>query len=93
MSADNFSLFYCLTEAGWLVIDEGNPPKGWIRICELRVYQGSPFGQESRHWQECKTNPTWTVDAADQLEKKFPRPERSRELSPESLKALGITSR
>lgn len=89
MSADKYSQFYCLTENGWSLIEEGNPPDGWVRICELQVYQGSPFGKESRHWQEPKTHPDWTTDDADQLEKKFPRPERSHELSPEILKALG----
>ena len=35
-----------------------------------------------------KTHSDWTAAAADELEKKFPRPERSFELSPETLKAL-----
>jgi hypothetical protein len=93
MSADKYSEFYCLTETGWSLIEEGRPPDGWVRIYELRVYQGSPFGRESRTWRAPKTHPDWTKDAADQLEKKFPRPERPHELSPESLKALGITAR
>ena len=92
MSADNYSQFYCLTETGWSTIEEGNAPDGWVRICELKVYQGSQFGRESRTWQEPKTHPNWTIDAADLLEKKFPKPERSRELSPEILKALGTTA-
>jgi hypothetical protein len=93
MSADKFSLFYCLTEAGWLLIEETSRPAGWVRIYELKVYQGSQFGQESRTWHLLKTNADWSLETADQLEMKFPRPERSRELSPESLKVLGITPR
>ena len=93
MSADKYSLFYCLTESGWSSIEEGNEPDGWVRIYEVEVDQGSPFGRESRSWRRAKTHPDWTMDAADQLEMKFPRPEKPRELSPESLKALGITAR
>lgn len=93
MSADKYSQFFCLTEAGWSIIEEGTAPDGWVRICELRVYQGSPFGRESRTWRELKTHSGWTKDAADQLEKKFPKPEMSQELSPELLKALGISAR
>jgi hypothetical protein len=70
-------------------MQEGTEPDGWVRICELQVYQGSSFGKESRHWQAPRTHPDWTTDAADQLEKKFPRPDESRELSPEALKVLG----
>jgi len=73
MSSDKFSLFYCLTETGWSPIEEGSRPDGWVRICELKVYQGSPFGKESRHWQTPTTHPDWTESAADELEKKFPR--------------------
>jgi len=92
MSSDRYSQFYCLTKTGWSLIEEGNPPDGWVRIYELKVYQGSPFGRESQTWQEPKTHPDWTSAAANELEKKFPRPERSYELSPEILKALGITA-
>jgi hypothetical protein len=93
MSADKYSLFYCLSETGWSTITEEQLPDGWVRIYELKVYQGSPFGRESQKWQQPKTHPDWTNDAADQLEKKFPKPEGSRELSPEILKALGNIGR
>jgi hypothetical protein len=93
MSADRYSLFNCLTETGWSLIEQASRPDGWIRIYELEVYQGSPFGRESRTWHLIETHPDWNNDAADILEKKFPRPERSRELSAESLKALGITTK
>jgi hypothetical protein len=88
MSSDKYSLFYCLTETGWSSIEEGDAPYGWVRICELKVYQGSPFGKESRHWQTPTTHPGWTESAADELEKKFPRPERSLEVSPDFWKGL-----
>jgi hypothetical protein len=93
MSADKYSLFYCLSETGWTTIEEGETPDGWVRIYELKVYQGSPFGRESRTWQEPKTHSDWTNAAADELEKKFPRPERSKELSPEALKGLRMPAR
>jgi hypothetical protein len=92
MSSDKNSQFYCLTETGWALIEEGSAPDGWVRICEIKVYQGSPFGRESRTWQEPKTHPDWTDTTADELEKKFPRPGRSLEISPETLKALGTTA-
>jgi hypothetical protein len=91
MSADKFSLFHCLTETGWLSIEEDEcPPDGWVRIYEEVVYQGSPFGRESRHWQKPKTHSSWAEADADLLEKRFPRPQPSSELSPQSLKALGL---
>lgn len=93
MSADKYSLFYCLSENGWKTIEEENTPDGWVRIYELKVYQGSPFGRESRTWQQPKTHPNWTDAAADELEKKFPRPEISYNLSPEIFEALKTTAR
>jgi len=90
MSADKFSLFWCLTENGWALIDEATAPGGWVRTYEVRVYQGSPFGRESRTWHLLKTNPNWADEDADQLETRFPRPEPQRTLSPEALKALGM---
>ena len=64
MSSDKHSQFYCLTETGWALIEEGSAPDGWVRICELKVYQGSSYGRESRTWQEPKTHPDWTAAAA-----------------------------
>jgi hypothetical protein len=90
MSADKYSLFYCLTRAGWSSVAEGSTPDRWVRIYEVNVYQGSPFGPESWTWQSPKTHPDWTDKDADLLEEKFPRPERPHELSPEMLKALGM---
>jgi hypothetical protein len=90
MSSEKFSVFHCLTETGWLSIDADEIPVDWVRIYEVIVHQGSPFGEQSRHWQVPKTNPAWTEAGADLLEKQFPRPEIPRELSPESLKSLGL---
>lgn len=88
VSSDKFSLFYCLTDAGWSSIEDGDTPDGWVRIYELKVYQGSPFGKESRTWQVPTTHPDWTPAAANELEKKFPRPERPLEISPDFWKGL-----
>lgn len=91
MAADKFSLFHCLTETGWLAIAEDEiPPSGWVRTYEEVVEQGSPFGREGRHWQRPKTNPSWSEEEADLLERRFPRPVPPRKLSPKSLKALGL---
>jgi len=90
MSSDKFSSFHCLTEMGWLSIDEDEIPVGWVRVYEVVVDQGSPFGKQSRHWQPPKTNPNWTEADADLLEERFPRPQPSTQLSPESLRALGL---
>ena len=89
MSSDKFSLFYFLTTEGWLPPVGGDDPPvtGWVRVCELEVYQGSPFGSESRNWKHCRTHPDWTSDEADALEKTYPRPSTKRkELSSVSLK-------
>lgn len=91
MSTDRNSIFYCLTKSGWSLLEEESRPDGWVRIYELVVYQGSPFGHESRTWNLVSTHPDWNNDAADILEQEFPKPGRSRELSAEALKALGIT--
>jgi len=90
MSADKYSLFWCLKEDGWSSIEEENIPDGWVRIYEVQVYQGSPFGSESRTWHLRKTHTTWNDRDADLLEAKFPRPEPQRTLSPEALKVLGM---
>jgi hypothetical protein len=88
MSADRYSLYWCLGQTGWATIQQPDTPEGWVRIYEEEVYQGSPFGRESRHWHLLKTNGVWSGASADLLEAKFPRPEPRRTLSPEALKAL-----
>jgi hypothetical protein len=40
MSADKYSLFWCLSESGWSTIAEEDTPDRWVRIYEERVYQG-----------------------------------------------------
>jgi hypothetical protein len=88
MAADRYSLHYCLSETGWTLIDEGSIPDNYVRIYEVEVYQGSPFGPESRDWKVARTNPNWTESDADRLESQFAKPERPRELSAESLRGL-----
>jgi hypothetical protein len=90
MSADKYSLYYCLTESGWKAVDdETNLVSGWVCLFEKQVYQGSSWGRTSSHWHKLKTNPAWTADDVDRLEKQFPKPEPKSELSPESLRAIG----
>ena len=91
MAYDKFSLFHYLEkDGGWSVGEEGIFPDGWVRVYEEKVYQGSGFGPESRTWHLLKTNPSWTNDDADLLEKKFPKPEKSKSLSLQALKNIGL---
>ncbi|MGA2049158.1 MAG: hypothetical protein ABSG96_15780 [Terracidiphilus sp.] len=90
MSAEKYSVFWCLSESGWTSSSEDSAPDGWVRIYEEKVYQGSTFGRESRTWYLLKTNPSWVGRDADQLERKFSRPEPQTSLSPEDIKALGM---
>jgi hypothetical protein len=87
MSADKFSIFYCLTESGWQAVkDEHARVEKWVRIYELEVYQGSPIGRTSRHWRLVSTKPEFENEEAGRLEQLFPKPER--ELSPDTIKYL-----
>jgi hypothetical protein len=89
MSTEKYCKFWCLGEAGWIAIqNEDCAPEDCVRIYEEQVYQGSPFGKESRRWSLLKMNPSWTRMDADALESKFPRPEQAKTLSDETLKAL-----
>ena len=89
MSADSYSLFYCLNESGWsLMEEETSVPGGWVRVYEGTVYQGSPFGRESRKWNLIKTHPNTTEQEANALEEKFPRPQSPRGLSSESFSRI-----
>jgi hypothetical protein len=87
MGSDKFSLFYCLTDKGWTRLeDDRSPPDGWVRICEVEVYEGSPFGRESRRVKMIRTNPNSTAGEVDALERVFPRPSGWQTPSPELLK-------
>ncbi len=88
MSAERFSLFHCLTKDGWLPsTEEEERPEGWVRVCEMEVYEGSGFGRESRNWKRCTTNPDFTNEEADLLEIKYPRPSlKLKALFPEALR-------
>jgi hypothetical protein len=90
MSADRYSLFYCLQSNGWTSLKD--EPEGltldWVRIYEVQVYQGSPFGAENREWKLRQENPTWPSSQADELENSFPRPAKNMELSQAALAFL-----
>ena len=88
MAADRFSLFYCLTHSGYFPVAEGEIMEGWILIFEVDVYQGSPFGRESRSWRLLRTNPDWDSRQADSLEGRFARPSRSGQLSDDAIRRL-----
>ena len=55
---------------------------------ELTIYQGSPFGPESRHWNRVWKHPPHSESDADALEAKYPKPEPVTELSAEMVSRL-----
>lgn len=88
MSADKYSLFYCLTESGWQPIEsENSPTEGWVAIWEIAVYQGSPFGRTSSHPRRLKVNPAIGAEDLERLEQQFPVPDPSR-ISADELKRI-----
>jgi hypothetical protein len=88
MSADKYSEFYCLTVSGWQSIDDASArPDGWIRIYEVIVYQGSPFGRTSRYWILRASNHAVPAEETEDLEQRFPRPEPEK-ITPDILKRL-----
>jgi hypothetical protein len=56
-------------------------PEGRLLSCELEIYQGSPHGRESRRWKRVWVNPSVTVEQANELEAKYPKPDRSGDVS------------
>jgi hypothetical protein len=86
MSADKFTLFYCLTENGWqspTEVEDASLPDGWIRIYEVTFYQGSPHGQQNEQWRPCRTKENWRNSDVDEVEQKYQRPTKQfGELSP-----------
>jgi hypothetical protein len=89
MSAEKYSLYYCLTRDGWVATEDERTLDGWVRLYEVKVYQRSGWGSTSREWVLTKTNPVLTREEVEQIEEQFPRPKSQRELSPESLKIIG----
>jgi hypothetical protein len=88
MSADKYSLFYCLTESGWQPIEnEETRVEGWVEIYEVEVYQGSPFGRTSCQSRRLKTNPEFGAEDVKHLEQQFPMPDPLH-ISPEELKRI-----
>jgi hypothetical protein len=87
MSADRQLVLYHLmpTEPpSWVSGDDDSAPDGRLLSSELEIYQGSGFGEESRHWTLVWAHPSLGVQQVDDLEAKYPKPLR-RELSPEML--------
>ena len=88
MSADKYSLFYCLTESGWQPIEsEDSPTEGWVAMWEIAVYQGSPFGRTSSHPSRLKVNPDVGIENVKRLEQQFVLPDPLH-FSPDELKRL-----
>jgi hypothetical protein len=79
MSADKFTLFYCLTETGWLSPTEHEDvplPDHWVRTYEVKVYQGSGFGEQSEDWRLSQTNESKTEVEIASIEEMYPRPKK-----------------
>lgn len=88
MSADKYSVFYCLTESGWQPIEnEDTPVEGWVGTCEVVICQGSPFGRTSSHRRRLKVNPKSTAEDAMRLKQQFAMPDPLY-ISPDELKRL-----
>jgi len=90
MSADKYSLYYCLTAHGWVPVDDEDArAHGWVCFYEIKIEQGSGWGRTDRHWCRPKPNPNCDAKSIRQLEEQFPKPVAQTTLSPDSLKALG----
>lgn len=90
MSADKETILYHLKSLdvpAW-VIAKDDDELDRLLSSELTVYQGSPFGRGSRHWNRVWIHPTLSESDAAALEAKYPKPEPSTELSPEMLNRL-----
>jgi hypothetical protein len=88
MSADREFVLYHLMPTvppSWISGDDGSEPDDRLLSCRLEIYQGSPFGRESRHWKRVWAHPNLSVQQADELEAQHPKPESPSELSPEML--------
>jgi hypothetical protein len=90
MSADKETILYHLKpgDAPAWVTAEDDDDSDRLLSSELTIYQGSPFGKESRHWNRVWKHPTLSESDAAALEAKYPKPEPSAELSPEMLSRL-----
>ena len=77
MSAERFEKHYVLTINGWELADEEIsivPGGDWVRFYEVKVYQGSGFGETSEDWILRRTNSIYTAAEANEIETTFPKP-------------------
>jgi hypothetical protein len=84
MSADHQFVLYHLMSSNpprWEIGDEGSEPDGRILTYELEINQGSPHARESRQWKRKWINPDLNTLQADELEAKYPRPDRRSQLA------------
>jgi hypothetical protein len=92
MSADRQSIFYHLVSASsphWVSgADDSSIPADRLVSFELQIYQGSPFGPESRHWKQAGNRAGLTTTQIADLLEAYPRPERANELSADTLARL-----
>ena len=92
MSADHQFITYHLVSTPlphWVSsTDDSSIPADRLVSFDLEIYQGSPFGRESRHWKQVGNQDGLTHTQIAELMEKYPKPERSSELSAESLGKL-----
>jgi hypothetical protein len=61
--------------ASWVRGEDGSLPDGRLLSSELETYQDSPFEPVLRRWTRVWTQPTLSLQQADQLEANHPKPE------------------
>jgi hypothetical protein len=92
MSADRQTLLYHLVSSGtphWIATEDDAPvPEDRLLSFELEIYQGSPFGRESRHWKQVGKRASLTDIQVSELIATYPKPQRTMELSTEALARL-----
>jgi hypothetical protein len=92
MSADRQTILYHLVSTPtlrWIVArDDSSVPVDRLVSFELEIYQGSPFGRESRHWKRVGHQDGLTDNQIAELVEKHPKPARASELSAEGLAEL-----
>jgi hypothetical protein len=88
MAYGQFTLRHCLTLRGWMIAEDDGIPEDWVEIWEVETYQGSGFGKSSDNWQLERRNPNTSQVTLKDSRERFLRPEKSRQLSRESLAAI-----
>jgi hypothetical protein len=94
MSADHEYIVYHLIASSppaWVAGEVGTlPPNNRLLSFQLEIYQGSPFGRESRHWTPIWSQPDLTEEQVKELIAKYPLPNASSHLSDDLLDRLRI---